>query len=266
MRDPSLMHTRIGLLSSETCMTIAAAKPPGLIITSLISPHPTLTTIAFRYLIIIIGCSQCSLYTTALTMLLHVIKSLWSHQSVPMVGRSTQQSWTLFSVTALHSWQSDWCIPWYWSNWYSWLCTGRWCVHHHKHWRTIWRARWKCNNIFSYWEGLTILETPGTNPSNDSKSVCTEPTVDTNDSFDCTNDDEVILSLFPELIEFVSDLESELEASMDEAFRLNSDYCPSVATAPTIPMPSLLDTKNQSNVMFPSECHLTLYPTVDCIV
>jgi hypothetical protein len=90
--------------------------------------------------------------------------------------------------------------------------------------------------------------------------------VDTNDSFDCTNDDEVILSLFPELIEFVSDLESELEASMDEAFRLNSDYCPSVATAPTIPMPSLLDTKNQSNVMFPSECHLTLYPTVDCIV
>ncbi len=47
MRDPSLMHTRIGLLSSETCMTIAAAKPPGLIITSLISPHPTLTTIAF---------------------------------------------------------------------------------------------------------------------------------------------------------------------------------------------------------------------------
>jgi hypothetical protein len=26
MRDPSLMHTRIGLLISETCMTIAVAK------------------------------------------------------------------------------------------------------------------------------------------------------------------------------------------------------------------------------------------------
>jgi hypothetical protein len=47
MPDPSLMHTRIRLLSSETFMTIAAAKPPGLIITSLISPHPTLTAIAF---------------------------------------------------------------------------------------------------------------------------------------------------------------------------------------------------------------------------
>jgi hypothetical protein len=48
--------------------------------------------------------------------------------------------------------------------------------------------------------------------------------VDTNDSLDCTNDDEVILSLFPELLEFVSALESELEASMDEVFRLNSDF------------------------------------------
>jgi hypothetical protein len=36
---------------------------------------------------------------------------------------------------------------------------------------------------------------------------------------DCTNgDDEVILSLFPELFEFVSDLESELETSIDEVF------------------------------------------------
>jgi hypothetical protein len=57
-------------------------------------------------------------------------------------------------------------------------------------------------------------------------------------------------TLFPELFAFVSDLESELDTStMDEAFRLNSDYCPLVATAPTIPMPSLLDTKNQSNMM-----------------
>jgi hypothetical protein len=47
MPDPSPMHTRIGLHSSKTCMTIATAKLPGLIITSLISPHPTLTAIAF---------------------------------------------------------------------------------------------------------------------------------------------------------------------------------------------------------------------------
>jgi hypothetical protein len=66
------------------------------------------------------------------------------------------------------------------------------------------------------------LETPGTNPSHISKSVCTaRPTADTNDSLDCTNDDEVILSLFPELFDFASDLKSELEASMDEVFRLN---------------------------------------------
>jgi hypothetical protein len=90
--------------------------------------------------------------------------------------------------------------------------------------------------------------------------------VDTNDSLDCTNDDEVILSLLPEIFGFISDLESELDASMEEVFRLNSDYCPSVATAPTIPMPSLLDTKNQSNMVIPSECHLTLYETVDCVV
>jgi hypothetical protein len=40
MRNPSLMHTKMGLPISETCMTIATAKLPGLIITSLISPHP----------------------------------------------------------------------------------------------------------------------------------------------------------------------------------------------------------------------------------
>jgi hypothetical protein len=47
---------------------------------------------------------------------------------------------------------------------------------------------------------------------------------------------EVILSLFPELFEFVSDLESELEANMDEVFRFDSDYyCPSsVASNGTI--------------------------------
>jgi hypothetical protein len=90
--------------------------------------------------------------------------------------------------------------------------------------------------------------------------------VDTNDSLDCTNDDEVILSLFPELIEFVSDLESELETSMDKGFRFDSGYLPSVATAPTILMPSLLDSKNPSNMRIPSECHLTLSDTVDYLV
>jgi hypothetical protein len=72
-------------------MTIATAKPPGLIITSLISPHPTLTAIAFRYLIIMIGHPQFSHYDTAL-MLPYVIKSLWSHQSVPMMGKSLELS------------------------------------------------------------------------------------------------------------------------------------------------------------------------------
>jgi hypothetical protein len=75
-----------------------------------------------------------------------------------------------------------------------------------------------------------------------------------------------VLSLFPELFEFVSDLESELEASMYKVFWLNSDSFSLVATAPTIPMPSLLDTKNQSNMTIPSKCHLTWYDTVDCIV
>jgi hypothetical protein len=38
------------------------------------------------------------------------------------------------------------------------------------------------------------------------------------------------------------------------------------ATSPNILMPSLLNTKNQSNMRIPSECHLTLYDTVDFIV
>ncbi len=58
------------------------------------SSDPTLTAIAFQYLIIMIGHPQCSLYATAL-MLLHVIKSLWSHQSIPMMGRSQEHSTVL---------------------------------------------------------------------------------------------------------------------------------------------------------------------------
>jgi hypothetical protein len=45
--------------------------------------------------------------------------------------------------------------------------------------------------------------------------------VDTNDSLDCTNEDKVILFIFPELFAFVSDLESELDTSMDEVFRIH---------------------------------------------
>jgi hypothetical protein len=122
--------------------------------------------------------------------------------------------------------------------------------------------------IFSpFKKALQAWRHPGTNPSHDSKSVCTEQTVDTIDSLHYTDDDELILSLFPGLFEFlVSDLESELEASMDEVFRFDSGYCPSVATAPTILMPSLIDTKNPSKMRIPLECHLTLYDTVDCIV
>jgi hypothetical protein len=97
-------------------------------------------------------------------------------------------------------------------------------------------------------KALQSLRHPDTNPSHHLESVCTEPTVDTDDSLDCTNDNEVILSLFPELFGFVSDLESELDASMEEVFRLDSDCsCPSVPA-------------------FPFECHMTLYETVGCIV
>jgi hypothetical protein len=65
----------------------------------------------------------------------------------------------------------------------------------------------------------------------------------------CPNEDEIILFLFPALLGFVSDLESELDASMEEVFRLDLDCsCPSVPVFP------------------PLECHMTLYDTVGCIV
>jgi hypothetical protein len=63
----------------------------------------------------------------------------------------------------------------------------------------------------------------------------------------CTNDDEVNSSLFPELFAFVSDLESKLDACMEEVFRLNLHYyCPSVAAVPFA-------------------YHLSLYDTMGCI-
>jgi hypothetical protein len=47
--------------------------------------------------------------------------------------------------------------------------------------------------IFSPTEkALQARRHPGTNSSHDSESVCTEPTVDTNDSLDCTNEDDII--------------------------------------------------------------------------
>jgi hypothetical protein len=102
MRNPSQMHTKTTLLISVTCMSDRTAKLPGLIITSLILPHPTLTSIACQYLIIMIGCPQCSLYTTAL-LLLHVIVSLWSHWSVPMMGRSQEHSPVLNTFLMNHT-------------------------------------------------------------------------------------------------------------------------------------------------------------------
>jgi hypothetical protein len=99
--------------------------------------------------------------------------------------------------------------------------------------------------IFSPTEkALQAWRHPGTNPSHVSESVCTEPTVDTNYSLACTT----LLFLFPELFAFVFDLESELDTSMDEVFRLNLDCSCTLVPA------------------FPLECHMTLYDTVGCIV
>jgi hypothetical protein len=61
--------------------------------------------------------------------------------------------------------------------------------------------------IFSPTEkALQAWRHPGSNTSHDLWSVCTEPTVDTNDSLNCTYADEMILSLFQELFGFVSHL------------------------------------------------------------
>jgi hypothetical protein len=53
---PSLMHTRVGLPNSGTCMPFARANLPGLITTSLILPHPILMAIACHIHIIMNGC------------------------------------------------------------------------------------------------------------------------------------------------------------------------------------------------------------------
>jgi hypothetical protein len=51
--------------------------------------------------------------------------------------------------------------------------------------------------IFSPTEkALQAWRHPGTNPSHDSESVCTEPTVDTNDSLDCAKEGDVVLFFF----------------------------------------------------------------------
>jgi hypothetical protein len=61
--------------------------------------------------------------------------------------------------------------------------------------------------------------------------------VDTNDSLDCTNEDKVILFIFPELFAFVSDLESEFDPSMDEVFRIGFELLLPFSTSYPIGMP-----------------------------
>jgi hypothetical protein len=138
--QPSLMHTRIRLHSSETCMTVATAKLPGLIITSLISPYPTLTAIAFWYLnhdwsppvlplqATLHLCSCMSSNPSGLTNMFQLWGGVWN----------SHQSQTPFSGTTLHAW---WVI---------------WCIHQNDGYGSVQQN----NDIFSYWEGLTILETP----------------------------------------------------------------------------------------------------------
>ncbi len=79
-------------------MTIAIAKPPGLITTSLILPHPILTAIACHLPYIIMdGHLLCSHHNTVL-MLLHVIISLWFHLSILMMGRMNQEQLTVLTT------------------------------------------------------------------------------------------------------------------------------------------------------------------------
>ncbi len=81
----------IATLSSETCMTIATAKLPGLIITSVISPHATLTAIAFWYLIIMIHCQFCRMYIllySCLSLIASAWPTFWMHCNKRMVMTS----------------------------------------------------------------------------------------------------------------------------------------------------------------------------------
>jgi hypothetical protein len=73
-------------------MTVATANLPGLITTLLFDliPHPILTAITCHLHIIMDGCPWCSPYDTVL-MLLHVIIFIWSHPSVLMMGRKSQE-------------------------------------------------------------------------------------------------------------------------------------------------------------------------------
>jgi hypothetical protein len=86
----------------------------------------------------------------------------------------SNQCWSLtfFSETTLHPWWNNRCIHWYRSEWCSWFCTGRQCVNHTQHQRTIWSARWKgeCgskiqnNATFAYQGSLKSLEAPQCHP------------------------------------------------------------------------------------------------------
>ncbi len=84
----------IATLSSETCMTIATAKLPGLIITSVISPHATLTAIAFWYLIIMIHCQFCRMYIllySCLSLIASAWPTFWMHCNKRMVNASNNK-------------------------------------------------------------------------------------------------------------------------------------------------------------------------------
>jgi hypothetical protein len=112
-------------------------------------------------------------------MLLHVIKSLWSHQSVPMMGRSPAGALTSPKHLSpephyVHDEMSDASTKMI----------------------DMAPVDSKIMMFLPTKKALQAWRHPGTAPSHDSESVCTEPTVDTNGSVNCTNDDKVILPYF----------------------------------------------------------------------
>ncbi len=100
-------------------------------------------------------------------------------------------------LTTLHSWWDVWHICQFWpdTHSWSWLCTRKWCVHHHRQEAAEMMDMAVDSKIMIFSPTKKALQAwrhPGSNPSHDLESICTEPTVDTNGSLDCTNDDEVI--------------------------------------------------------------------------
>jgi hypothetical protein len=152
-----------------------------------------------------IGHPQCSHYDTAL-MLLYVIESLWSHQSVLMMGRSlelpltspeqlSQEPYYIHDETSDTSTNSDLthidghsCVP---ENDVSITTDTEELVGEATEMMEM--AADSKILIFTHTKkALQAWRHPGTNPSHDLESVCNETTVDTNDSLDCTNEDDII--------------------------------------------------------------------------